>query len=59
VLLVECKWADGDTDRNLKYLKARFPKAEAWQISAVGKKDYVSPEGVRVAPGLRLLQNLI
>ena len=59
VLLVECKWTDGDTDRNLKYLKARFPEAEAWQISAVGKKDYVSPEGIRVAPGLQLLQNLI
>ena len=59
LLLVECKWNDGDLDRNLKYLKAKFTEAEAWQISAVGEKDYVSPEGIRVAPGLKLLQNLI
>jgi predicted AAA+ superfamily ATPase len=58
-LLVECKWGDGDLDRNLKYLKGKFPEAEAWQISAVGEKDYVSPEGIRAAPGLRLLENLI
>ena len=42
-LLVECKWSDAGVDRSLKYLKARFPEARAWQISASGHKDYVSP----------------
>jgi predicted AAA+ superfamily ATPase len=58
-LLVECKWADAEVDRSLRYLKARFPDAEAWQISATGRKDFVSPEGIRVAPALKLLRNLI
>lgn len=58
-LLVECKWSDAAPDRGIKYLKARFPKAEAWQISATGVKDYVTPEGIRVAPALPLLSGLV
>jgi hypothetical protein len=58
-LLVECKWADAEVDRSLRYLKARFAEAEAWQLSATGRKDYVTPEGIRVAPALALLGRLI
>jgi uncharacterized protein len=57
-VLVECKWGDGEVDRSLRYLKAKFPKAEAWQVSATGTRDFVSPEGIRVAPALALLQTL-
>jgi predicted AAA+ superfamily ATPase len=56
--LVECKWADAPVDRGLRYLKLRFPAAEAWQLSATGVKDYVSPEGIRVCPALELLGRL-
>ena len=55
-LMVECKWADAEVDRSLRYLKARFPTCEAWQVSAVGTKDYVTPDGIRVAPALELLR---
>ena len=58
-LLVECKWSDADVDRSLKYLNAKLPQAKAWQISATGTKDYVTPEGIRVAPALKLLGNLV
>lgn len=58
-LLVECKWSDSDVDKSLRYLKARFPKAEAWQVAATGKKDYVTPEGIRVSPALELLKQLV
>ncbi|HET7293358.1 MAG TPA: AAA family ATPase [Vicinamibacteria bacterium] len=58
-LLVEAKWADAEPDRGLRYLRARFPQAEAWQVSAVGVKDYQTPDGIRVAPALRLLRNLV
>jgi predicted AAA+ superfamily ATPase len=58
-LLVECKWTDSEVDRGLRYLKARFPDASAWQLSAVGTKDYQTPDGIRVAPALRLLRDLI
>jgi predicted AAA+ superfamily ATPase len=56
---VEAKWGDADVVKGLKYLKERFPAAEAWQISATGTKDFVSREGIRVAPALELLKTLI
>ena len=59
LLMVEAKWADAPLDRGLRYLKERFPKCDAWQVSASGKKDYVTPEGIRVAPALRLLSSLV
>jgi predicted AAA+ superfamily ATPase len=59
LLLVEAKWGDDAPDRGLRYLRTRFPQAEAWQISATGKKDYVTPEGIRVAPALTLLGRLV
>jgi uncharacterized protein len=58
-LLVECKWGDAEVDRSLRYLKARFPEAEAWQVSATGRKDYITPEGIRVSPALALLNRLV
>ena len=58
-LLVECKWGDTDVDRSLRYLKVRFPEADAWQVSATGSKDYLTPEGIRVSPALALLDRLI
>lgn len=58
-LMVECKWADTEVDRSLKYLKTRFPKCDAWQVSAVGTKDYVTPDGIRVAPAMQLLRTLV
>ena len=57
--LVECKWGDGEVDRNLRYLKAKFPGADAWQISATGTRDFVTPDGIRVAPALALLGTLV
>jgi uncharacterized protein len=59
LLLVECKWSDTEADRSLRYLKQRFPEADAWQLSAVGSKDYRTPDGIRVAPALTLLRTLV
>ena len=59
VLCIECKWADAPLDKNLRYFKVRFPDCEAWQVSAAGTKDYVTPEGIRVAPALELLGRLV
>lgn len=58
-LLVECKWNDAAPDPSLRYLKARYPSAAAWQISAVGSRDFQTPEGVRVAPAVALLKTLV
>ena len=59
ILCVECKWNDTPLDRSLRYFKARFPDCDAWQISAVGTKDYLGAGGIRVAPALTLLGTLI
>ena len=59
ILLVEAKWGDDAVDRGLRYMKAKFPSAAAWQVSATGRKDYVSPEGIRVAPAGKLLEDLV
>lgn len=56
---VECKWDDTAVDRGLHYLRARFPECEAFQVSAVGKKDYVTPDGIRVCPAVTLLKTLV
>lgn len=59
ILLVECKWDDAPIDPSLRYLRARFPGVAAWQISAVGTKDYQSAEGIRVTHALKLLETLV
>jgi len=59
IRFVECKLGDRDIDRGIKYLAKRFPRAEAWQISRDGTKDYVNPDGIRVAPALTLLRDLV
>ncbi|HTM22482.1 MAG TPA: ATP-binding protein [Kofleriaceae bacterium] len=59
ILLVECKWSDAGIDRSLHYLKARFPAADAWQLSATGTHDYQTPDGIRASPALPFLARLI
>jgi uncharacterized protein len=58
IQFVEAKWSDGDITAGLKFLKQRFPDVDAWQISATGSKDYVSRDGIRVAPALQYLSGL-
>ena len=57
--IIECKWADTDIDKNLRYLSAKFPQAEAWQLSATGGKEYTDGAGIRVAPALGFLRGLV
>ncbi len=59
IQLVECKWKDDEIAKGLRYLKARFPAAAAYQISARGDKDFVSAEDIRVCNALPFLQGLI
>ena len=59
ITLVECKWSDADVDRGIRYLHNKYPHADAWQVSAIGHKDYVTPDGIRVAPAMQLLTTLL
>ena len=56
---VECKLDDADVSPSLRYLRQRFPDVPAWQVSAAGKKDFETAEGIRVAPAGVLLSQLI
>lgn len=59
ILAIECKWDDTAVHPGLKYFHARFPQCAAWQLSAVGRKDYITPSGIRVAPAPALLKTLV
>lgn len=59
ILMIECKWSDAPISPALKYLKERFSSCDAWQISAVGKKDFVDERGIRACPAIKFLKNLI
>jgi len=59
VYLVEVKWKDASISKGLKYLKERFPQAEAFQISAYGEKDYLTNAGIRVMPAIQFLSTLV
>lgn len=59
ILLVECKWRPGPVDKSIRYLKRRFPDTEAWQVTALGDRDFVDPDGIRVTPAVRFLADLI
>jgi hypothetical protein len=59
MIFVECKLGDQAPNKGLRYLKVRFPACPAWQVSATGKKDYLSAQGIRVATALALLRELV
>lgn len=59
ILAIECKYNETDISQSLAYFKQKFPDCEAWQISAEGKKDYISKTGIRVAHALALLSAFI
>lgn len=56
--LIECKPSDTSVHKSLKYMKERFPKAEAWQLHTA-TADFQSPEGIRVCPAQVLLAQLV
>jgi uncharacterized protein len=59
IMMVECKHGDAEIDPGLRYLSARYSGVAAWQLSATGKRDSVSADGIRVAPALALLRDLV
>jgi hypothetical protein len=59
ILLVGCKWTDADVGKGLRYLKRRFPAAEAVPIAATGTKDYETDTGIRVRPAVGFLRSLV
>ena len=59
IAFVECKLSDEPVSPGLRYLVQRFPGIAAWQVALRGQRDYLSQQGVRVAPAWRLLAQLV
>jgi hypothetical protein len=56
---IECKWGDDGVSQVMRFLRERFSQADFWQISAVGKKDFKTTDGIRVCPAWVFLRDLI
>jgi len=56
---IEVKWKEEEIHKPLLYFKRKFPEAETWQVHLEGTKNYISGEGIRVAPVRELFQKLV
>lgn len=58
-MFIECKWADKRTSPHLHYLQKKFPSAKFYQISATGKKSFISKQNIIHMPASKFLQQFI
>ncbi|MBF0360769.1 MAG: ATP-binding protein [Oligoflexia bacterium] len=56
---IDCKWAESEINPSLNLLKNKFPKADFYQISAIGNKDYLNKNGIRVCNAITFLKNFL
>ena len=56
---IECKSSRRGRGRSLKYLKKRFPQAEALQIDLTGNKDVLDKDNIRLMPATKFLAQLV
>ena len=53
---IEVKLSDSPFTKGLKYLKAIYPEAKAWQVHLKGKKDFVNETGIAHTPFHKFIQ---
>jgi len=56
---IECKSSRRGRGQSLKYLKVRFPQAEALQIDLSGKEDVITKDNIRLQPATKFLAGLV
>lgn len=59
IYFIECKLRNKDVNPSLRYLKQRFPDADAKQIALHGEEDYINKDGIHVCPASKYLSQLI
>ncbi len=59
IFFVECKFSDDQVNPRLLTLKQRFPEVPTFQVHFQGKKNYSTPQGIRVCPATELLSEMI
>ena len=58
-MFVECKWSENSTSPHLHYLKKKFPEAEYYQVTAMGKKNFIGKKGIVHLSAVGFLQKLV
>ncbi len=56
---IECKSAGKVVSPSLRYLKTRFPKVQATQVSLQDASDLMTKEGIRICPAYRFLTDFV
>lgn len=56
---IECKTSRRSPNSALRYLKVRFPQAEALQIDSSGTEDTMTKDGIRLLPAAKFLAGLV
>ena len=59
ILLVEAKYSDAEITKGLKYMKKKFPSVRAMQVHLVGRKEYISADGIECVNVVKLLETLL
>lgn len=59
ILFIECKMNDDSISPHLKYLKAKFPLVSSYQLTYQSKKDFKSPEGIRVVDAYKVINQIL
>lgn len=59
IMGIECKYADEDLHKGLRYFKKHYPNCQTWQIAMDGNKDYLAADGTRVCPAITFLKELV
>jgi predicted AAA+ superfamily ATPase len=58
-IFIECKLSDTQVSPHLKYVKSKFPNTRAYQLTFNSKKDFTTPEGIRVCDAWKILTNIL
>ncbi len=56
---IECKSTNREISKNLRYFKAKFPLCLTFQLSASGREDFTTPDGIRVCSAAKILGEML
>ncbi len=58
-MFIEAKYQSTDIDKNLKYLKSKFPEVDCYQVVFDTDKHYVTKDGIIVISALEFLKKFV
>lgn len=58
-LFIECKMTETSVSPHLRFLKKKFSEVPAYQLTHHSKKDFQTPEGIRVVDAHKILSEIL